>query len=57
VSTRHFLINNPLLGLDAEGRLQAQYFFDAEHEVRSDIPFASKGIQSEVRRNLDQWDD
>lgn len=55
-STRHFLINNPLMGLDSEGRLQAQYFFDAERGARLDIPFASKGIYSEVRRNLDQWD-
>lgn len=54
-SARHFLTNNPLIGLDAEGRLQAQYFFDAEHEARLDIPFASKGIHSEVMHNLDQW--
>lgn len=56
-STRQFLINNPLIGLDAEGRLQAQYFFDADHEIRSDIPFASKGIHSQVSHNLDQWHD
>ncbi|MHC8390222.1 hypothetical protein ACYZTM_19795 [Pseudomonas sp. MDT2-39-1] len=54
-SARQFLINNPLVGLDAEGRLQAQYFFDADHEIRSDIPFASKGISSQVNHNLDQW--
>nr|WP_256672550.1 hypothetical protein [Pseudomonas sp. C1C7] len=54
-SVRKFLINNPLIGLDADGRLQAQYFFDANHEVRSDIPYASKGIHSQVFRNLDQW--
>ena len=56
-STRQFLVNNPLIGLDAEGRLQAQYFFDANHEIRSDIPFASKGIHSQVSHNLDEWDD
>jgi hypothetical protein len=54
-STRQFLVNNPLIGLDAEGQLQAQYFFDANHEIRSDIPFASKGIHSQVSHNLDEW--
>lgn len=54
-SVRKFLINNPVIGLDADGRLQAQYFFDANHEIRSDIPYASKGIYSQVNRNLDQW--
>lgn len=54
-STRQFLINNPLIGLDTEGRLQAQYFFDADHQIRSDIPFISKGIHSQVTHNLDQW--
>ncbi|MGF6154571.1 hypothetical protein [Pseudomonas fluorescens] len=56
-STRQFLTNNPLLGEDKEGGLQAQYFFDAKHAVRSDIPFASKGIDSKVCHNLDQWHD
>ncbi|MGW8464720.1 hypothetical protein [Pseudomonas sp. CLCA07] len=54
-STRQFLINNPLIGLDAEGRLQAQYFYDANHKIRSDIPFVSKGINSHVSLDLDQW--
>lgn len=54
-SVRKFLINNPLIGLDADGQLQAQYFFDADHEVRSDIPYASKGIYSQVSSNLDYW--
>lgn len=56
-SSRQFLINNPLIGLDAEGRLQAQYFYDADHEIRSDIPFESKGIHNHVSHNLDQWHD
>lgn len=56
-SVRQFLVNNPLIGLDADGQLQAQYFFDADHEIRSDIPFASKGIHSQVSHNLDQWYD
>lgn len=56
-STRQFLINNPLIGLDAEGRLQAQYFYDANHKIRSDISFVSKGIHSHVSLNLDQWHD
>jgi len=56
-SSRQFLINNPLIGLDAQGQLQAQYFFDADHGIRSDIPFASKGIHSQVSHNLDRWHD
>ena len=56
-AARHFLINNPFIGLDADGELQAQYFFDSVHKVRSDIPFAAKGIHSQVSHNLDQWHD
>lgn len=56
-TTRQFLISNPLIGLDPAGRLQAQYFFDADNQIRSDIPFASKGIHSQVSYNLDQWHD
>jgi hypothetical protein len=56
-ATRQFLINNPFIGLDADGELQAQYFFDSDHVIRSDIPFASKGIHSRVSHNLDQWHD
>jgi hypothetical protein len=56
-AARQFLINNPFIGLDAEGELQAQYFFDSYHEIRSDIPFDSKGIRSQVSHNLDHWHD
>lgn len=56
-AARQFLINNPCIGLNADGELQAQYFFDSDHEIRSDIPFAAKGIHSRVSHNLDQWHD
>ncbi|WP_028624141.1 hypothetical protein [Pseudomonas sp. Ant30-3] len=54
-SVRQFLINNPLIGVDGAGHLQAQYFFDSQHKARLDIPCASKGIASEILHNLDQW--
>ncbi len=38
-------------------RLPAQYFYDANHKIRSDIPFVSKGINSHVSLDLDQWND
>lgn len=56
-AARQFLINNPFIGLDPAGQLQAQYFYDSDHEIRLDIPFASKGIHSQVNHNLDQWHD
>ncbi|WP_433738654.1 hypothetical protein [Pseudomonas putida] len=56
-AARQFLINNPFIGLDSDRQLQAQYFYDSDHEIRLDIPFASKGIYSQVSHNLDQWHD
>lgn len=54
-SARQFLIDNPLMGVDSAGHLQAQYFYDSAHKPRLDIPSASKGIDSEIRYNLDLW--
>lgn len=54
-SVRSFLVNNPLLGLDDEGQIVAQYFRDAERGVRADIPFASRGIYGQIIHDLERW--
>jgi hypothetical protein len=54
-SARQFLINNPWLGVGADGHLVAHYCFDREHGPRTDIPFRSDGIVQSVLIDLDNW--
>lgn len=43
-SAYKFIINNPLLNVDEDGVLFAQYFYDTKSSMRKDFPYACPGI-------------
>ncbi|MFV8130202.1 hypothetical protein [Streptomyces syringium] len=53
-SVRRFLVNNPVIGVSSSGELVAQYFYDQNNPLRTDIHHNSPGITDSVSINLDE---
>lgn len=51
---RRFLVDNPVIGESPNGDLIAQYFYDARHPARVDIPYQTPGLVAAASLDLDE---
>jgi hypothetical protein len=52
---RDFLANNPVMLVDAAGRLGGGYFYDRQRKPRTDIPYECEGFEFEERIDMDRF--
>ncbi|GHE49429.1 GNAT family N-acetyltransferase [Streptomyces griseoaurantiacus] len=52
---RRFLVENPVIALDARNRLRPVYFHDGRRPARTDLPWRTAGLASAVHLDLDTF--